>query len=112
MGAGAPGWRGTRRCRKRAFATSRSQLVHQGDGNVVLYQGSVARWSTGTSGLSSSSLVMQGDGNLVLYGAAGQALWNSRTAGNTNAHLVVQDDGNAVLYSGTRAVWSTGTCCH
>lgn len=89
----------------------RFSLVHQGDGNVVLYQGAVARWSTATSGRASSSLVMQGDGNLVLYGTAGQALWNSRTAGKPNARLVLQDDGNLVLYSGASAVWSSGTCC-
>lgn len=89
----------------------RFSLVHQGDGNVVLYQGSTARWSTGTAGRATASFVMQGDGNLVLYAATGPALWNSRSAGNPGAFLAVQDDGNLVVYAGSRVLWTSGTCC-
>jgi hypothetical protein len=89
----------------------RFTLVHQGDGNVVLYQQGVARWSSRTAGKASSALVMQGDGNLVLYGPWLNALWSSRTAGAPNPVLAVQNDGNVVLYANGQARWSTGTCC-
>jgi hypothetical protein len=89
----------------------RFSLVHQSDGNVVLYQEGVARWSSRTAGKASSTLVMQGDGNLVLYGPWLNALWSSRTPGAANAFLAVQDDGNVVLYSNGQPRWSTGTCC-
>ncbi|MGW4384380.1 hypothetical protein [Kitasatospora sp. NPDC004531] len=65
----------------------------------------------------SSELVMQGDGNLVLYlnaanGAHGPILWNSHTWGSPNAYAYMQPDGNLVVYkqgSTTDALWSTGT---
>jgi hypothetical protein len=85
--------------------------VHQSDGNVVLYQQGVARWSSRTAGRSTGALVMQGDGNLVLYGPFLNAVWSSRTPGLSSAFLAVQDDGNVVLYSNGQPRWSTGTCC-
>ncbi len=96
----------------KASCNGRFQLIHQEDGNVVLYEladGLVARWATWTHGKVSSTLVMQGDGNLVLYGPT-RALFNSRTAGRPGTIGFVQDDGNFVLYApGNRAIWSTGT---
>ncbi|MDX2012820.1 MAG: phosphodiester glycosidase family protein [Myxococcaceae bacterium] len=89
----------------------RFTFVHQSDGNVVLYQQGVARWSSRTAGRASSALVMQGDGNLVLYGPALNPLWSSRTPGAPNALLAVQDDGNVVLYANGQPRWATGTCC-
>ncbi len=88
----------------------RFTLAHQGDGNVVLYQGGAALWSSQTPGRATDTLVMQEDGNLVLYAPGGVALWNSRTAGNPGATLAVQNDGNTVIYApGNRAVFATGT---
>ncbi len=87
----------------------RYNLVHQGDGNVVLYRGGTALWHTRTNGRSTSTFVMQGDGNLVLYGTNGAALWHPGTHGNPGATLSVQDDGNVVIYRNGRALWSTGT---
>lgn len=88
----------------------RYSFVHQSDGNVVLYNGSRAIWSTGTHGRNTSSLVMQGDGNLVLYSANGNALWSTGTHGNNGAFLGVQDDGNVVVYTANgRPLWSTNT---
>jgi hypothetical protein len=87
-------------------------LVHQSDGNVVLYdnQNGSALWSTRTDGRSSESVIMQGDGNLVLYAPGARALWSSGTHGNAGAWLAVQDDGNVVLYSSDRRpLWATGT---
>lgn len=82
----------------------RYMLVHQHDGNVVLYDGSKALWHTGTYGRDTSHLVFQGDGNFVLYGQ-GRALWHTATHGNANA-LAVQDDGNLVIYNASKAVWA------
>ena len=90
----------------------RFQLIHQTDGNVVLYEladGLVPRWATWTHGQATTTLVMQGDGNLVVYGPAG-AVYNTQTSGNPGTVGYVQDDGNFVLYApGTRALWANGT---
>lgn len=85
------------------------RLVHQTDGNVVLYAGDTALWATHTHGRSTSTFVMQTDGNLVLYGSD-SALWASGTHGHAGAMLAVQDDANLVVYApGPRAVWASGT---
>lgn len=76
----------------------RFQLVHQGDGNVVLHAGAVPLWNTRTVGKRTAQFVMQGDGNVVLYQASGAAAWNTGTHGQGSAALVVQDDGNVVVY--------------
>jgi hypothetical protein len=85
-------------------------LIMQGDGNLVLYQGSSALWASGTVGSGADEAIMQGDGNFVLYTSSGAPVWASNTAGDTGAYLDVQNDGNVVIYgsSGT-ALWSTGT---
>lgn len=81
----------------------------QSDGNLVLYRGGRARWSTGTNGQNVDRLVMQGDGNFVLYGPGG-ALWSSGTDNNPGASLLVQDDGNVVIYApGGNPLWATDT---
>lgn len=96
----------------RTSCDGRVTLVHQGDGNVVVYdaaRGGRAVWSTGTQGRATTALVMQGDGNFVLYDGA-RPLWASGTYGRPGAFLAVQDDGNVVIYApGPRAVWSTRT---
>jgi hypothetical protein len=58
------------------------------------------------------SLVHQTDGNVVLYDRLGQALWHTGTWGNDGAYLAVQDDCNLVLYSagGTR-LWASNSSC-
>jgi hypothetical protein len=84
-------------------------LVHQTDGNVVLYgpvPGSVL-WDSGTRGKITSRLIMQGDGNLVLYPPSGPAIWHTNTWGNPGATLVIQNDCNAVIYSGATPLWHT-----
>jgi hypothetical protein len=91
----------------------RFTLVLGGDGNLVLYEGSTALWSSGTAGKASAKAIMQGDGNFVIYDTSGSPLWSSGTAGNNGAYLVVQNDGNTVIYSsGASALWSTGTGGH
>jgi hypothetical protein len=85
------------------------RLVLQGDGNLVLYKGGTALWSTRTNGSGAARLVLQGDGNLVLY-KGGTALWSTRTNGSGAARLVLQGDGNLVLYSSKGTpTWSSRT---
>jgi hypothetical protein len=90
-------------------ANGRYSLVYQGDGNLVLYDGS-ALWTSGTDGRPAGVCMMQGDGNLVLYARGGEALWDSGTSQHGGSGLIVQDDGNVVIYApdGT-AVWATNT---
>jgi hypothetical protein len=97
-----------------ASTNGRYILRLQTDGNLVLYRGTTALWSTNTSGKPVTEAVMQPDGNLVLYDAQGHPLWYSGTNGHPGAYLAVQDDGNVVLYVGSGvvkpiAIWATNT---
>jgi hypothetical protein len=84
-------------------------FVQQADGNLVLYEGGHALWSSETYGMQIHTAIMQEDGNFVLYGATGAA-WASGTDGNPGAWLVVQDDGNVVVYAKDgRPLWATNT---
>lgn len=84
----------------------RYALIHQTDGNVVLYRLAVlgntgtgtAIWATNTGGQSTTQLAMQKDGNLVLYGPGGAVRWTTFTYGNPGAFLKVQTDSNLVIY--------------
>lgn len=91
-----------------------SLLVHQTDGNVVLYEKYpnhlVPVWSTATNGQPTSTFVVQGDGNVVLYGPNG-ALWNAGTQNHAGAELRIQDDCRAAATAGGAALWSTGSSC-
>jgi hypothetical protein len=88
-----------------------ASVVHQGDGNVVMYRNGRALWASGTSGQVTGRFVMQTDGNLVLYGINGQPLWGSGTSGNSGATFWMQDDCNGVIYGPGGALWATGTSC-
>ena len=81
------------------------QFILQEDGNLVLYHGKKALWTSRTKGKGGRKLVMQRDGNLVLYGKR-NPVWATSTNGNRGAYLKLQNDGNLVIY---KAVWSTGT---
>ena len=80
-------------------------FVHQHDGNVVLYQGKRALWSTNTCGRSTTHLTMQSDGNLVLYNGI-IPVWASNTWHSGANFFIVQDDGNICLYDGNQAKWA------
>ncbi len=85
-----------------ASCDGRFRLVHQTDGNVVLYDivhGFRPIFNTGTFDKATSLLIMQTDGNLVLYSPSFEPLYNTGTFGNPGARLAVQDDGNLVIYS-------------
>jgi hypothetical protein len=83
------------------------RLIQQTDGNLVLYQGKKALWSTVTGKHPGAYTAMQTDGNLVVYSKSKKPLWYSNTAGNSGAELAVQDDGNLVIYSAAKkALWS------
>jgi hypothetical protein len=91
----------------------RFTLQMQLDGNLVLYQGGTALWSTGRAHTSDFSAVMQGDGNFVVYDLGSAARFATSTSGNPGAWLALQDDGNLVVYSaGGAPLWASNTCCH
>lgn len=81
--------------------------VLQDDGNLVLYNGAKALWSSKTCGKPPRELVFQTDGNVVLYGISGAALWSTGTLTNDAARFTVQDDGNLVVYNTAgKAIWA------
>ena len=89
-------------------------FVMQGDGNLVLYEGSTVHWASNTynKGTAPFRLVMQNDGNLVIYDANNTPTWDSGTwdKGKAPFRLVVQDDRNVVIYDAdNKATWDTGT---
>lgn len=82
-------------------------LRMQADGNFVVYDGTTALWSTGTSG--DNFAILQTDGNLGVYPrAGGSAVYNAGVV-SPGAVLKVQDDSNVVIYQGATAVWSWRT---
>ena len=88
----------------------RFDFVMQTDGNLVLYMGPTALWSSGTNGTDGEVAIMQGDGNFVVYGSHSDPLWASNTGGHPGSSLAVQDDGNVVVYEpGGHPGWTSGT---
>jgi hypothetical protein len=86
-------------------------LIHQTDGNVVLYnKDDKALWATNTCGQASAKFIFQGDGNVVLYGPGNEVLWSPNIHGQGGAKFLVQADGNVVVYGASNnALWATGT---
>jgi hypothetical protein len=85
-------------------------FIMQKDGNLVLYKGKKALWSSKTFKKVVTKCIMQTDGNLVIYGTQNIPLWSSKTHGNKGAGLILQNDGNVVIYNTyKKAVWSTNT---
>jgi nucleoid-associated protein YgaU len=84
------------------------KLVLQEDGNLVLYAGDDAVWSTKTNGQSVQRAEVQDDGNFVLY-TADKAVWASQTKGAKDVRLTLQDDRNLVLYASSGPAWSSNT---
>jgi hypothetical protein len=85
-------------------------LVMQGDGNLVVKEGSSVLWATtfyaGYVATPGAHAVMQGDGNFVVYAPDGTPRWDSdahRVAGNpkvAGSYVTIQGvDGNLVVYA-------------
>jgi subtilisin family serine protease len=90
----------------------KATLIHQNDGNVVVYDRLGPIWASNTGGRVTSTFVMQGDGNLVLYPGSGGAIWASNTAPSAGAYLRMQDDCNLVVYtSWGQPFWASNTFC-
>lgn len=94
------------------------KLLMQGDGNLVLYEGSSSNWTwqSHTYAENASYAVIQTDGNFVIYNTTGHPLWSTGTNGNPGARLDIQDDGNLVVYnSAWQHLWAidhhTNTMC-
>jgi hypothetical protein len=73
--------------------------------------GETALWATGTEHTSVGHVIFQGDGNLVVYDGSGQARWASNTNGLGATLLYFQKDGNLVIYRDNTPLWATNTCC-
>jgi hypothetical protein len=87
-----------------------SHLVHQTDGNVVIYTNGQPVWSTNTYGTATATLSMQPDGNLVLYAAEGSAnaLWSSGTWEYPGSYARVLDVGELqIIAPGGAVVFSS-----
>jgi hypothetical protein len=119
MGAGTPGGCGRMAAgqgltvgQTLRSCDGRFQLAMQFDGNLVLYQGGSALWSSNTYTSTGYAAVMQNDGNFVLYDVNQRALFASGTWGRPGSTLALQNDGNLVVYdSGSRPLWASNTCC-
>lgn len=94
---------------RRAFGGAFT-FVYQGDGNLVLYRGTVALWSSGTAGRPAYLAAMQGDGNLVVYERQGAPIFHTSTHGNAGAQLYLESTGRLVLRAtdGRELLSSTG----
>ena len=91
-------------------ANGRYRFIYQGDGNLVLYDGSRPTWASNTAGKPTGVCIMQGDGNLVIYTPGPHPIWASNTSGHNGSGLVLQDDGNVVIYDPARTpLWATNT---
>lgn len=90
-------------------------LVHQHDGNVVLYKRSagagrsLALWSTRTNNTSSHVFCFLSTGRLAHYAESWATMWDIGPFKGAD-RLVLQDDGNLVLRSqNNSSLWSAGT---
>ena len=84
------------------------RLILQDDGNLVLYSGDTAVWSTETNGQNVVRAEVQTDGNFVLY-TPDKPVWASQTKGAKDVRLILQDDRNLVLYGFDGVAWASGT---
>ncbi|GAB3696062.1 DUF4241 domain-containing protein [Saccharopolyspora tripterygii] len=91
--------------------SGRTTLVHQDDGNLVLYsnEGRGALWASDTQFRGTGRCKLLDDGDLVLYDRRGQVVWSTDTSGNPGAGLLVGDDGLELRTTDDVVVWSVRT---
>ena len=90
-------------------------LVHQDDGNLVLYHNAEHRavWATNTWWAGDGWTDLTDDGDLVVRNLCGAPVWRSGTAGSGAQWLVVDDEGGvALLDEAGTAVWEVRTGPH
>ena len=87
------------------------ELIMQGNGNLVEYNGNLAVWASNTynTGKAPYRVTVQSDGNLVVYDANNSALWYTATYGqgvgpyqlaiNDSGNIQLRDSHNKVLYA-------------
>ena len=82
-----------------------SRLTMQSDGNLVLYRGAQAVWSSQTAGNPGAYAFLQGDGNLVVYSApstgARRALFDTGTGLGLQGRVEVVVEDFEVAVNGT-----------
>jgi hypothetical protein len=83
-----------------------TELVYQGDNNLVLYQGGTPIWASSQGvGAAPGFFAMQGDCNAVVYGAAGY-VWASGTDGRGGSCYARVIEGDWFICSGSTRVWT------
>jgi len=83
-------------------------LRMQRDGNLALWAGGRAMWSSRTTGRGGYA-EMTANGTFSVRTVGNQLEWSARTTGPGNI-LSVQNDGNLVIRSSAgKALWNTGT---
>ena len=99
------------------------RLILQSDGNLVLYQGDSAVWSTKTDGKGGKWLSIRDDGSFIVSTKDDKTIWTSAVDASSYKGSIVQWDGDTasqktswqVGYDGQRRVvpnWDTFKCLH
>jgi hypothetical protein len=90
-----------------------SEAVFQTDGNLVVYEGAGALWSSGPLGAGDYRLSVTDDGNLVIRAADGRPLWMARFDAALCAHVLETPNqltsGCLISPSGTYAMVLTSS---
>jgi hypothetical protein len=91
-------------------SNGRYKLRMQGDGNLVMYNGSENPiWHSGTWGENITYASMQRDGQFVIYDNTNTPRWHSNTWTRSGSHLVMEDNGNLIIYQAGVVRWSSNT---
>jgi hypothetical protein len=111
-GGPALGQGGRLRHQSLTSASGSHTLIHQEDGDLVLYCNSGHRrvWSTDTRWAGDGWAELTADGDLVLRNLCGAPVWRSGTAGSPACQLEVGDDGAVSLRAADASpVWQVLT---
>jgi hypothetical protein len=89
-----------------SFTVGNSNLVFQGDGNLVLYgENGVVLWASYTHEKGGAFAAMQADGNFVVYNQAGVAVWHTQTDGYPGSYARIQENGSFSIVT-QKVVWA------